>query len=147
MKHPIYTIGQVVMFINQHKKRFVGKIVIAHEEEGKWKYIIDRYQSLVLEKDIRKVIGEEKKEEKEFIKITPEDLKGEYPLDTKAISERYKNEAVCKWITQRLRDIAEIYIGMDGIGGAKTAPEAYQEMKLKEMYDEIQDLIKVITKD
>lgn len=38
---------------------------------------------------------------------------------------------------QKLREIAEIYIGMDGIGGTLTVTEAYQEMKLKEMYDEL----------
>lgn len=49
-----------------------------------------------------------------------------------------------EWIVSELRDIAEIYIGMDGIGGAQTAPEAYQEAKLKEMYDEIQRLITLL---
>ena len=28
-------------------------------------------------------------------------------------------------LEDRLREIAEVYIGMDGIGGAETAPEAY----------------------
>lgn len=40
-----------------------------------------------------------------------------------------------------LREIAEIYIGIEG-GQAQTAPEAYLEAKLKEMHDEIQWLIK-----
>lgn len=57
-----------------------------------------------------------------------------------------KNEKEA-FIIQRLRDIAEIYIGMDGYGGAVTAQEAYYQCKLKEMYDETQEVIKVITKD
>jgi len=58
-----------------------------------------------------------------------------------------KEEEDNSWTIQRLRDIAEIWIGMDGHGGMMTAHEAYLEHKLKEMYDEVQDLIKVITSE
>lgn len=55
--------------------------------------------------------------------------------EKKASREEVKNE-----MEYQLRQIAEIYIGMDGFTPV-TAPEAYQQMKLKEMYDEIQKLL------
>lgn len=58
--------------------------------------------------------------------------------------ERIRQQAI-EEVNQGLREIAEIYIGMEG-GQAKTAPEAYMEMKLKEMYDAIQQLLNQSTK-
>jgi hypothetical protein len=47
-------------------------------------------------------------------------------------------------IIQELREISEIYIGIEG-GKSQTPSEAYLEAKLKEMYNEIQQLIKLLT--
>lgn len=43
----------------------------------------------------------------------------------------------------RLQEIAEIYIGMEGFT-PKTAPEAYLQDNLKEMYKEIEKLITIL---
>lgn len=66
----------------------------------------------------------------------------DYDFLSVALDELMKasREEAKKEIEYNLRQIAEIYIGMDGFTPL-TAPEAYQQMKLKEIYDEIQKLL------
>lgn len=48
-------------------------------------------------------------------------------------------EAKLKEVVEKIRLVEEIYIGMDGFV-PQTAPEAYQQQTLKEMYDELKSI-------
>jgi len=145
---PIYTIGQVVMYKLSSSFHVEPIQSIQNLSNEGWLYTVfdGEQRTLVEEKDIRKVIGEEKEEEKEKCKCKDEGSGRTY-CDTCYFPEmmKDKDKEDNGWIIQRLRDIAEIYIGMDGYGGALTAQERYYQCKLKEMYDETQEVIKVIT--
>ena len=89
----------------------------------------------------RKKIFETQKQkiENELMGRLTDYLEREFEKTTKELSDLMKasrEEAKIK-----LMGIAEIYIGMDGFNPETAPPESYQQMKLKEMYDEVQRLI------